>query len=309
MIDIRAMTSSSGPHVESRNVTLRSEAAALFLQQRGWSLAWPDARIAGDTMPDASNREPQIAISRYWHTPLRAQLPAVSDAASSSEPVLGVSLFVMGAATIRVGESSVACATGEGVVLNPSHRIEYSTSVATASITLSLRSRLLSEALGPLEAPRRFSSDSPAGQSLISVVNSIFEYPHAQGEPEFQAVKRALVYLTIATTRRSLQEEGRCSLVERARMLMASEVEDPDFTVARLAQMAGVSSTILNGAFQAVGSTPSREIRATRVRRARMLLDEDRSLTQEVVARRAGFGSVRSLQRALAGDVGSSDRR
>ncbi|WP_146080516.1 MULTISPECIES: AraC family transcriptional regulator [unclassified Pseudoclavibacter] len=93
-------------------------------------------------------------------------------------------------------------------------------------------------------------------------------------------------------------------VLNRATQAIRAHAGDPAFDVAALARALHLSPASLYRAYEGLHLSPSAQLRAARVERARTLLNSevvDASTTDlKRIAGWAGFGSVRALRRALA---------
>ncbi|MGN7969474.1 helix-turn-helix domain-containing protein [Microbacterium sp. 22296] len=87
-------------------------------------------------------------------------------------------------------------------------------------------------------------------------------------------------------------------LKARAERVMYDRAHDPDFTVAELTGILGVSHSYLARVYSASGTTAHRRLGEIRMGRAIELLRVDRD-DPATVAARSGFSSTRALRRAL----------
>lgn len=93
------------------------------------------------------------------------------------------------------------------------------------------------------------------------------------------------------------------ALLQRAGQLIAAHAGNYKFDVPVLVRSLGVSTSQLYRAYEGSGQTPAALLRRTRADRARALFDQratrisGRDLRK--IAEQAGFGSVRSMERAL----------
>lgn len=88
-----------------------------------------------------------------------------------------------------------------------------------------------------------------------------------------------------------------------ARLAIESRFRDPAFTVTQLAKDLSVSVRTVHDSFNRIGTTPRREIERRRVQEVQNLRD-DPALSRSEVAERAGFTSVKQMNRALSRVVG-----
>ena len=98
------------------------------------------------------------------------------------------------------------------------------------------------------------------------------------------------------------------STVRRAITLMDAELSTID--IAGLCVRLRISSKYVNDEFrECLGTTPGRELRRRRLRRACGLLDADSGLTLTEVARQVGYSSSATLTRAFRERLGVTPRR
>lgn len=178
------------------------------------------------------------------------------------------------------------------------------------------RSRLLSRVV---DLPRTFHAyrrKTLADQALIGLIGSVLGEEAEPTAWERRLLERSIVDLAGGIVRGRLGQPSTArsphdAIREQARLLIAQRAGDPSFSSRDIAEEIGISLRQLQAIFTRSGSTPIAEIRLERTRLAHGLLVDpahDRlSLVQ--ISRRAGFGSIDSMRRALKERYGAGPNR
>lgn len=138
-----------------------------------------------------------------------------------------------------------------------------------------------------------------------AATSSLLQSPPEQLEPGFVQVQRGLEELAKATAIHSqlnpeISEAPLGRVYARAMALIRSIATDPDANIETIANDMQVSRSYLLRAFKVHKTTPSFELRSTRLNVAKQLLEDGLHIND--VAMSSGFGSVRNLRRALQED-------
>lgn len=228
-----------------------------------------------------------------------------------------VVLTIEGGFEFEVGGSAVQTAPGSLIMLDGA--------VPTLARTLTQTARFVWHFEPALLRPEhtRFAYGEPlttggsALTALMALTKSMLSAPPPSTEIARAHVATAFESLLLgaledANPRARELAPHRESLFMGALASLEAHFRDPAFSVARLAKDLAVSERTLHGAFNAMGTTPRRELERMRLAEATRLLRITWMAPAEL-AMRSGFTSARQLQRALnrakAGAGASPDAR
>lgn len=281
----------------ARELRLAGSEAVEFLASAGWMLTSdPEGfRYVGDLV-----KNDQFVVARYWHTP--ADFDYEVRAELHGEERLQLVAGLEGELTYFLGDHAEVVSPGRIMLARPS---TFTGARCTGPVALMF-----------IVVPgQSLSADAllAAGQAspdylplLLSVMNSLLAQGSVPDDAGFARVERALEELTIAVAAQSdltfvsrIDNDDR-HLYLRAITLIAAEAMNPHVTVESITAGLGVSRSALFAAFQATGDTPARYLRRARATIAVASLAEGSDEAE--AARRSGFGNVRRMRAALAGE-------
>jgi transcriptional regulator GlxA family with amidase domain len=158
------------------------------------------------------------------------------------------------------------------------------------------------------------ADDPPTGNlvSLLDMVQAELSGPHLASQVVLRRLSEILFVSTVrafASNEHSDESGWLAGLADPAVGAALTAIHsspDRDWSVAELAETAGVSTTTLTERFQRyVGLSPNRYLTRWRMIEARRLL-RDRALTVAEVEERVGYASVAAFSRAFQREVGIS---
>ena len=284
-------------------VDLTDAAAEDWLKRLGWSaVEWNSPfRLRADIIAT-----PEFQVARIWHT--AARLRRMSALPQDRNRFL-FKLILDGEMRIETSTGAHGLDRADAFIADRSDALNLLTEGPTARIVVGSRwDRLGLHRVPSLATPGLVNSDGGYRKVLISAVHALFAAEIEPTQRGFPSIQRAIeahiasillqdaadVSVTGTTSAASLREAGLA--------VIAAEVVDPDFTVARLAQALHVSRTYLHHVFAAANTTPSEQIREARARSARALLSAvDATTDQELllIARESGYRTTRAMRYAL----------
>lgn len=284
-------------------VDLTDAAAEAWLTHRGWSaVEWRSPfRLRADVIAT-----PEFQVARIWHTAARLRRMSVLP---QDRTRFVFTLILDGEMRFETSAGAHGLDRADAFIADRSEALNLVTEAPSARIVVSSRwDRLGLHRVPSLPTPGLVSSDGGYRKVLISAVHALLAAEIEPAQRGFPSIRRAIeahiasillqdaadVGVTGTTSASSLREAGLA--------IIAAEVVDPDFTVARLAQALHVSRTYLHHVFAAADTTPSEQIREARTRSARALLAAVDATTDEellLIARESGYRTTRAMRYAL----------
>ncbi|MGC0370172.1 hypothetical protein [Microbacterium sp. SLBN-111] len=276
-------------------VALTGTAAQAWLSAHGWH-ARPDRplRLFADVI-----RADPFALGRIWHT--AATMSLAGNEHWGDEHFLAV-LGVEGDQMLSTPRGVVPLAPGSFHIQRLNEELVVSAPRACARIVIV--SDWASIGVPAPPAPPSVI-DQDYVKVFVSAVNAALNLPNLPPGDAFTHLKLGIESLFAATVTVADAPPPHESIFERAESLIRQRSLDPRFDVRRLIQELGTSRASLYRAFEAHGRAPSTDIRARRVAAARAMMQRTTPRSQDDLLRVAfssGFGSVKSMQRALTSE-------
>lgn len=284
----------------AREVALSGTAAIEWLDDAGWACE-PDGQL--QIFADMVRSDP-FAIGRIWHT---AGSFALHSAEHWPDDVFIAVFAIDGIETIHTNEDEIPLAPGEMFLQRINQPMRISSTAPAARLVV------VSDwgSIG-LTAPVRgtvTTHDRDYAKVFENAVNALLNLSKPPTTASFTHVKLGLESLfasLIATHVGAGELRDDPDLLDRARKMISERSVDPAFDVKMLLAELGVSRTTLYRVFDRECSTPAVELRARRTAAARATLQRHDASSVDAlaaVAQSAGFGSVKSMQRALIGAI------
>ncbi|NQX28958.1 helix-turn-helix transcriptional regulator [Microbacteriaceae bacterium VKM Ac-2854] len=293
----------------AREVALSGTAAIQWLKDVGWACepAGPDGAL--QIFADLVRWDP-FAVGRIWHTAASFHLEGVEH---WPDDVFIAVFAIDGTETVSTPDGEMQLAPGEMFLqqLNRPFRISSPASAARLVIV----SDWASIGLAPPKRPTVTTHDRDYAKVFENAVNALLNISKPPTPASFTHVKLGLESLfasLIATHTGAGDIHDDAALLDRARAVISERSYDATFDVRTLLDELAVPRTSLYRVFAEEGTTPAKELRAHRTAAARAILHRQAVSTSEAlsaVAEAAGFGSVKSMQRAMVSVVDSTSTR
>lgn len=288
---------------DDRDVHLTGPDAVDWLGKRGWHVRSYRGtfRLNADLIWTDT-----FAIGRIWHTPAEIEIIG-----SDTEPNVRA-IVVVGVS----GDHQVVNEAGTHTLRPGDHVVHGNADLfslithepASRVVLATLKTRLTVQNPDLLRNGTPVSVASTIASIFISAAHASLASPMTEASAAFPAWRRGLENLLAASLdstardRYSFTSYAQSEEIGRAMAVIDSNATDPSFTIRHLATDLVMSKSRLHAVFDGTGTTPGQLLRRTRVNLANAHLREARPTGAELarVAKLSGFGSVRSLQRALA---------
>lgn len=283
-------------------VALSGEKAASWLLDMGWRASSSRSlQIFADVV-----RWDPFAVGRIWHTPVEL---ALVGAESWSDDVFIAVFAIDGAQTITSASGEFELAPGEMYVQRLNEMLCIRSSVPAARMVVV--SDWASIGLPVPDTSTVAAHDRDYAKVFENAANAVLNLarePHSAAFTHIRLGLESLLASLLTCDTDTAQVLDERPLLERARRVIEARAYEPGFDIRTLTADLETSRTVLYRAFTSEQSSPAVELRARRTALARMLIARRAPTTQAAlgsIAAAAGFGSVKSMQRALVGSVGS----
>lgn len=286
---------------KTERIALGGQKAVNWYEQSGW-LAEPSStpfRFFADM-----SQVPGFTVSRFWLTPVRlSPLDEPEERAS-----LNAILCIDGELTVRTARATFALPPGHIVIHNRDkmHSVEVKKPTSVVSINTYLDRMTGIGHLGSVvERPLR--PDEGLTSMVTAAVNAALTNSLDTSGHAFTPWRRSFEYMLMAlidssevgAAARSAMSQN--ELVQRALRVIDERAWDVSFTVSALSDELHTSPSHLHRAFRSTGGSPGKYLRNLRTQLAVEKL-RGKPVTESnlrTVALSTGFGSARSLRRAL----------
>ena len=284
---------------DERKIELFGSLAAEWMVGVGWEVISnvSEFRVYADVVQRGG-----FTMGRIWHTPAALKF-------HSRDPRDALALVgVLGEQVVSVGQTSQVLRAGHGGVFAGGQVITVASGAPVARIFMTtVLDRLLAQGLRPDQLNVVQLDSSSIYQAYVGAVNASLNAPTLAHGGTYSMWRRGVeaLFAAAVSAGRSDQAAGSQSrkheTLQRALEFIDSTSTNPELTVPRLAEMLNVSESHLHASFVETGRTAGQSITLARARTARALRDGPgaTALTSRKIAELAGFGSVRSMSRAL----------
>lgn len=280
-----------------RGLELSGDDAASWLSGCGLHL-----RSGASTLRVLADRvtSEDFVAARVWHTPGEFRFGAARR----------VTLFTcaIGEYVLKSGDRQLSGAqAGDGIIVTDAEWVLRAHRPAAMFLVQTTGSRLPVSTVASLDAMQARSYEGAMRDALLGAINSLFNTDPPASTLSLAAWRRAVESLVAAMVEShnlvSVPQvsQAYARLLVKALSMIESHARDPEFSVARLASALNVSRGHLHEVFAATGMSAGLHLRRTRAIIAQNLIEAnsvgDRDVEQ--IARESGFGSVRTMRRAL----------
>ncbi|WP_271983398.1 helix-turn-helix domain-containing protein [Pseudoclavibacter terrae] len=289
----------------AREVQLSGTRAITWLREMGWDFQ-PSA--PAQIFADLLRRDP-FSIGRIWHT---AGTATLIGAEHWQDNVLIAVFVVDGEQVASSGGQVTVLRAGDWLVQRLNQPLSISSTGPAARLII------VTEWIDHWLQPDSLIAGTPEqsyAHVFIQAANAALNTAPRPDEQPFRHLERALEELLASlllaheatTDEHPPQDRSGVDLRLRALELMRRHASEQAFDVEALRRLLDVGATTLYRAFVAADLTPARALRRIRVANARKLLTRSQTHTvaeRTAIAHAVGFGSLRSMQRAMITELG-----
>lgn len=160
---------------------------------------------------------------------------------------------------------------------------------------------------------RAISHRDPLGCMLLTMVKSFMQLDHGFNPHNLTSLSKSFVDMLASSLECSLihseLSSTHSSLLERAKKIISSSLEDPNFDVSQLAYLLGASPRTICRVFAAEGTTATKYIWQNRLILARNLITEGNIKQVSQIALRSGFNDFSHFSRSFKKEFNTTPKQ
>lgn len=162
-------------------------------------------------------------------------------------------------------------------------------------------------------AARAISNTNPLASMLVTMIKSFTQLDQAYRLESRNALSKSFVDILTSSLECSFilndLSNTHCNLLDRAKKIVKTNLEDPDFDVGQLAQTLGASPRTLCRIFAAEGTTVTKYLWQSRLLMAHKLITEGRVKQVGQIALQCGFSDFSHFSRAFKKEFDASPKQ